>query len=172
MNRFVEVESIERSRLFRWVLPLLLAWVSATDLSASQYAADRHLLTSGVYTHHWNASDEHSKVWLIGLERIDSENSVYGLSYFKNSFNQPSLFFYPWGQIYRRPISTIKLDIKWGAGLLYGYVGKYQDKVPLNYKGFSPGLIVAGVWKLDKRREIQINLLGTAGLMFSLNYGL
>lgn len=158
--------------------PLLIFYLAVTiaifapSVNASDKSSSTYSLTSGLYTHHWNASEEHSKVWLVGIERLELDGKVSGLSYFKNSFNQPSLFVYPWGRVYRDLISASKFRLKWGAGILYGYVGEYEDKVPLNYKGFSPGLIVAGVWKLDKNRELQLNLLGTAGVMFSVNYGI
>jgi hypothetical protein len=103
------------------------------------------------------------------LEREKNGQHVAGVSYFKNSFNQPSLFIYPWG---RRYDNTIGLDgsyIKWGAGLLYGYVDEYEDKVPFNSDGFSPGIIISLGWRSVHGSEVQLNFLGTAGVMLSLN---
>ena len=34
---------------------------------------------------------------------------------------------------------------------MYGYRGEYEDKVPLNSNGFSPGLLLSLGWAFDKR---------------------
>ena len=51
--------------------------------------------------------------------------------------------------------------------------GAYEDKVPFNYNGFSPGLLLSA-WAGQFTREFsaQVNLLGSAGLMFQLSYDL
>ena len=53
------------------------------------------------------------------------------------------------------------------GGILYGYVGKYQNKVPLNEHGFSPAIIPSLGYKLTEHDSVQVKLLGTAGIMFS-----
>jgi hypothetical protein len=58
---------------------------------------------------------------------------------FSNSFGQPSAYAFA-GQRYLDPFGFENWYLQWTAGLLYGYVGEYEDKVPLNYKGFSPGI--------------------------------
>jgi hypothetical protein len=161
-----------KSKALLALLLIISLFQFTNSVDASDEKGGHYSLVSGVYTHHWTESEEHSKVWLIGLEQVRADKTLSGLAYFKNSFNQPSLFFYPWGRVYRDVLSVPSLRLKWGAGVLYGYVGEYKEKVPFNYKGFSPGLIAAAVWKLDKQKEFQVNLLGTAGLMFSINYAL
>jgi hypothetical protein len=59
---------------------------------------------------------------------------------------------------------------QWSAGLLYGYKGAYKDKVPLNYKAFSPGAVVSIGWQFDPQLSAQINAVGTAGLMLQFAY--
>ncbi len=58
-----------------------------------------------------------------------------------------------------------KLYVKWTAGILYGYRGEYQHKVPLNYGGFSPAIVPALGWEFDSKQQIQFNLLGLNGMM-------
>jgi hypothetical protein len=48
-------------------------------------------------------------------------------------------------------------------------VGKYKDKVPLNYKGLSPAIVPTVGYQINKNYSFQLNLLGTAGLMLSFN---
>jgi hypothetical protein len=161
--------------LFRSRFKVLTLLVLASNLAfsgpshAKSESDTRYSLVVGPYTHHWTRSDEHSYVWLLGVEQIDSDRRVSGISFFKNSFNQPSLFVYPWGRQYDNLMGRNSLFTKWGAGVLYGYVNEYKDKVPLNHNGFSPGLILALGWRFTPNSNMQINFLGTAGIMFSVN---
>jgi hypothetical protein len=59
------------------------------------------------------------------------------------------------------------LFVKVTAGILYGYVGQYKDKVPLNHGGFSPAIIPSIGYRLTEHDSVQVKVLGTAGLMFS-----
>ena len=52
---------------------------------------------------------------------------------------------------------------------MYGYVGKYKNKVPLNSNGFSPAVIPAIGLRLTPQISTEIHILGTAGLMFGVN---
>ena len=61
-----------------------------------------------------------------------------------------------------------KLTFKWTAGLLYGYLGEYSKRVPLNYNGFSPAVNVALAYQFTPVWGGQI-LLGGSFLMFMIN---
>ena len=56
--------------------------------------------------------------------------------------------------------------------MLYGYRGKYEDKVPLNYKGFSPGALASVGWQFSKQFAVTGHMLGDAGFMVQLSYDL
>ena len=51
----------------------------------------------------------------------------------------------------------------------YGYKGRYKDKVPLNMHGLSPGFVMSVGWQFNRRWSTQVNVLGTAGLMWQLS---
>ena len=121
------------------------------------------------YTHHFSKSPEHKTVVLVGLEREDANQKLDGLAFFNNSFGQATVYLYPWGGIYKSILGVEGLSFKWTAGLLYGYREPYEDKVPLNFKGFSPAVIPALAYEFKPGWSAQVNLLGTAGLMFQLN---
>jgi hypothetical protein len=121
------------------------------------------------YTVHFRPSDEHRSVWAIGVERQADTGWLYGGSYFRNSFGQPSGYLYV-GQRYEQLFDRPPLYFQWSAGLLYGYRGEFKNKVPLNYNGFSPGALVSLGWELDRQSALQVNLLGDAGLMFQYSY--
>lgn len=143
-------------------------WKDGFDLGTRQ--GDKLGLLVSPFTLHFRPSDEHSHVWLIGVQRERQNGALAGAAYFSNSFGQHSTYIYPWGQIYRDIFDTPRLYVKWTAGLLYGYKGKYKDKVPFNHKGFSPAVIPAIGWEFDGRRQVQLNALGLNGVM--LQFGL
>ena len=117
--------------------------------------------------HHWTDSPEHRRSFIVSLEKHHDVNQLRGLALFRNSFGQPSAYAYAayhWHGILGEP----RLSAKVSAGIMYGYTGKYEDKVPLNWNGFSPGLIPSLSYKLSQEDALQILLLGTAG--FAMGY--
>ena len=151
---------------------LLLAALEACadDVTAPAAAASaaKWQLTLSPFTQHYHPKPEHHYVWLVGIERIGTDNSLMGVAYFNNSFGQDSVYIYPWGQTYPRLWGFEKLTGKWSAGLIYGYTGKYEDKVPFNHNGYSPGFVPALSWALGSGYEAQVSFPGGAGLMFNL----
>jgi hypothetical protein len=159
---------------------ILLASVAApaADLGSEIGAAFEPLLSEqghwrglvSPYTYHFHPSDEHKPVWALGIERQLDNHWLYGGSFFSNSFGQPSGYFYLGRQ--HPGLLGLPPDIylQWSVGLLYGYVGQYKDKVPLNYKGFSPGAVLSLGWQATPRFATQLNLLGDAGVMLQFSY--
>jgi hypothetical protein len=135
----------------------------------SAHQSDEWYLGLSPVTHHYNPSNEHSPVWLIGIQRIRKSRDIVGIAYFSNSFQQPSVFIYPWGKIYRNFLGRPNVFAQWGAGLLYGYRDPYEDKVPFNHNGYSPGYIISLGYQFDNRIQTKLNLLGTAGIMFQVS---
>ena len=118
------------------------------------------------YTHHFNYSDEHKPVVLVAMDEQLPGGRFCGLSFFSNSFGQPSTYVYA-GQQFNGLFDNPKLFVKVSGGIIYGYVGKYQNKVPLNSHGFSPGVIPSIGYNFNQHDSLQMQVLGTAGLMFS-----
>ena len=124
------------------------------------------------YTEHFTYDAEHKDVLMLGLERETVDAKIDGMILFINSFGQPSAYLYPWGGVYHSIAGIKRLSFKWTAGLMYGYKEPYQNKVPLNYKGFSLAAIPALAYEFTPGWSGQVNLLGTAGLMLQLNVAL
>jgi hypothetical protein len=120
------------------------------------------------YTYHFGSDPEHEAVYAIGLERQRSDKWLWGATYFSNSFGQPSGYLY-FGQHYPDLFSVEKLFAQWTVGLLYGYKYPYEDKVPFNHNGFSPGAVLSVGWQFTREFSMQANLLGTAGLMLQMS---
>lgn len=141
------------------------SWDWRDGFSFTLNSGDRLNLIASPFTLHFRPSDEHKHVWLIGVDRERESGALSGVAYFSNSFGQSSVYVFPWGQVYRGLFDKPQIYAKWTAGLLYGYTGKYKDKVPFNHGGFSPGFVPALGWEFDSRQQIQVNLLGFNGLM-------
>ena len=52
------------------------------------------------------------------------------------------------------------------------YKGQYENKVPLNYKGFSPVGVVSMGWQFTPTYSAQVNLLGSSAVMFQVSASL
>jgi hypothetical protein len=161
------------SRFTRLCTSLLIMFsIAAHADEASDNAAEissaRWNLTLSPFTQHYHPKPEHRYVWLTGIERVDKDNSLMGVAYFSNSFGQDCVYIYPWGQTYPHLLGYEKLTGKWSAGLIYGYVKPYEDKVPLNSNGYSVGFVPALSWALGSGYEAQVSFPGGAGLMFHL----
>ncbi|MDN8616703.1 ABC transporter ATP-binding protein [Variovorax ginsengisoli] len=125
-------------------------------------------LVVGPFAVHFSNEDEHTHVYLLGLERNQPDGWMWGLSAFQNSFGQASAYAYygyRWDNLFGYPSLYFKLS----GGIIYGYVGQYKDKVPYNHDGFGLGIIPAIGYKFTKADSVQIGTLGTAGLIFTYN---
>ena len=123
------------------------------------------------HTTHYSYSEEHKRVILLGAERERADGALAGVTLFSNSFGQPSTYIFPWGKVYRDVMGYDGVFVKWTAGLLYGYKSPYENKVPLNHSGYSPGFIPGIGWE-SSRLQLQVNFLGNAGLMYQLSWKL
>ena len=123
------------------------------------------------FSHHFRYNAEHRYVWALGGEWQRSDGWLAGASYFSNSFGQPSAYVYV-GKRWPKLFGHEQLFAQASGGMLYGYRGKYEDKVPLNYKGFSPGALVGLGWQFNKNFSVTGHMLGDAGVMFQLSYDL
>ncbi len=140
---------------------------AGADGIGSKFTPSGWDLTLSPYTYHCHPSDEHEYVYAIGVIKRLEGNWIVGGSYFSNSFGQPSGYIYI-GQRYENLPGFEKWYLQWNAGILYGYVEPYEDKVPFNYNGFSPGFVPSIGYKFTDRIYGELDLLGTSGLMFTL----
>ena len=166
--------------ILRFILPVALSGLfslahadSSTrycpDLLAVKGApepAHRGEFTFSPYTYHFSNNPEHKNVVLVAIDEQLPGDRLCGISFFSNSFGQPSVYVYA-GRQFNNLLGVPQLFAKVTGGLLYGYVAPYENKVPLNYHGFSPAIIPALGYKLTQHDSVQLKFLGTAALMFS-----
>jgi hypothetical protein len=154
------------------------AVVVQPEKNAPTDSDNRWIFQISPFTQHYSPSPEHKPVRLIGIERLNGnskfwggDQSLWGASYFSNSFGQPSGYVYYGGQ-YNDLFAQERLYFKWTAGVIYGYKPPYENKVPFNRNGWSPGLIAGFGYKITPQWSIQVNALGAAAAMLSFTYEL
>ncbi|MCL2161160.1 MAG: hypothetical protein FWH56_04650 [Betaproteobacteria bacterium] len=167
------VRSVSVSLIALLIICLSLG-VNAQDAAPENSANDPYWeIQVSPYTLHWSRSSEHKNVYLLGIERnqaaapswVWADETLWGVSAFRNSFGQSSVYAYlgyRWNNLFGHQPLSFKLT----GGILYGYRKPYENKVPLNYNGFSPGIIPTVGYRLTQNDSIQIGILGTAGLIF------
>jgi len=155
---------------FKRLLAALAVGAFAQAASAEDDTFDGWEVTFSPYTYHFHYSEDHKPVVSLGVLKGLEGHWNAGGSIFSNSFGQPSVYVFI-GQRYVNPFDWKGWDkwyLQWNAGLLYGYVGEYKDKVPLNYKGFSPGFVPSMGYQFTDRIYGELDLLGNSALMFTL----
>jgi hypothetical protein len=129
-------------------------------------------LMASPYTIHYSRDPNHRPVWMIGFERERAlDGLLWGACYFSNSFGQPSAMVYGGQRLYDFSPYP-QLFAQWTAGVMYGYKGEFQDKVPFNHRGFSPGVVLALGWQFTPQYSLQANVLGNSALMFQFSVDL
>src|SRR5699024_525188 len=123
------------------VAGLLALSIADADASAAEQKRqppllelDHVLVQTSLYTTHYSPDPEHNNQQdLISVELHNSRRWLAGAAWFKNSFDQPSWFWYAGREF---PLwqqgDEFSVRAKLAGGLLRGYKGKYRDKIPFN----------------------------------------
>ena len=167
-------------RLF-WLAPVLaLALAGAAQAEGSEPCQDlwaraaspapdagqQWTLTFSPLVYHWKYDPDHKPAFIFALERRVAGNRFCGLSLFQNSFGQPSAYAYV-GQRWDHIAGLPQLSAKLAAGVIYGYTGQYEDKVPLHWNGFFPGVAPSLVYQFSPQDSLDLLVLGTAAVAFA-----
>lgn len=123
------------------------------------------------YAPHLRPSDEHKHVWAVGVERQRTDHWLAGGSFFSNSFGQPSAYLYA-GRRFPNLWGREELFGQLSAGLLYGYRGQYEKKVPFNHNGYSPGALASIGWQFNRNASFTVHAVGDAAVMFQFGWDL
>jgi hypothetical protein len=131
------------------------------------WRTDRFYFETSAYTHHWSYSPQHdnNQNLILGEWNI-TEQWLVGAAFFNNSFGQPSEFVYG-GYRFRPFEQAPQLYFKVAAGILHGYSGEFQNKIPLNSSGFAPA-IVPSVGYCVNRFCSELVIFGTAGVLVTV----
>lgn len=160
-------------RPLRWLrLMPCLALLAVCESQASLFEdGDLLMVQAAPDVIHFDSDPEHADYsWLVGLEWQSPSRWLVGAAYFNNSFDQKSQYLY-FGKSWPLDSISSNLYFKLTGGLLLGYKEPYEDKIPINKNGVGLGALPALGYKYGDF-NVQLNLLGTAGLMFTFGYDL
>ena len=153
-------------------LSLTIAYLST---AAAQETGDDAPIThtlyvqGGSYIHFDDDDDDYTGNRLfVSAELIRSDQWLYGLALFNNSFDQFSQYLYG-GYQFEFEDTFKNFHAKVTVGIIHGYKDEFQDKIPYNSSGYAPAIIPSVGWKKDKL-GVDVILLGTAGLLFTVGY--
>lgn len=122
---------------------------------------------TSVYTRHYSDDPDHNNHQkLLGIEYDDAQGWLYGGAVFRNSFDQATQYAYV-GK--RFDCNALPVYLKVSGGLLHGYRGDYQDKIPFNHFGIAPAIIPA-LGAHFGPATAELNILGAAALMLNVGW--
>jgi len=149
-----------------------LVWADKKAWEAPEpWRTDRFSVQIATGTIHFSPDDAHQQSSGVDMEYRFNEHWlegqwIGGLALFTNSFGQFSQYLY--GGLQWRPVAEHQpFYLKLTAGVIHGYHGQYQDKIPFNSTGFAPG-IVPGAGYCWNRYCAEFILLGFAALQFTI----
>lgn len=120
---------------------------------------------------HYDPDPNHNDYpWLVGLQYESATHWSAGAASFRNSFGQPSSYWYAGKRWFLGP-GAENFYFKATGGLLLGYDAPYEDKIPLNRDGVAFAVIPAVGYQFQAF-NLQLVMLGGAGFMFSLGIDL
>lgn len=110
--------------------------------AAGVWGVDDWTLQTSLYTAHFDAEPDHvNDQNLLAVEAYFKGDWLAGLALFENSFGQSSQLIYA-GKTW--PLfDSLHWYTKLTGGLLHGYEGPYENKIPLNGLGVAPVIIPA-----------------------------
>lgn len=124
---------------------------------------------TSVYTKHFKPKSAHNNNQeLIGVERHTENSYLMGGATFLHSYGKRSYYGYV-GKRY--DFVGTPFYVKLSAGLLYGYKGKYRDKIPLNRFEIAPA-VVPSLGVKYHRLGAEVVLLGAAATMINIGFEL
>ncbi len=85
----------------------------------SHEPSHRGEFTFSPYTHHFSNNPEHKKVVLVAIDEQLPGDRLCGVSFFSNSFGQPSVYVYA-GQQFNNLWGVPQLFAKVTGGIMYG----------------------------------------------------
>ena len=145
----------------------LAAPVDPLAASLPEPVLDRPVIRVSPFTYHFAHYSDHKPVVAVGLEvPMKEPGDFMGMSFFSNSFGQPSVYVYL-GSKYARPFGWERTYWHLTAGIMYGYVEPYAHKVPFNSHGFAPGIVPSFGYQLTRQSSVELSMLGFAGAMIS-----
>lgn len=152
----------------RPILLLILVLTAQTSFAENE-RKDFWQFQTSVYTKHFHPNPEHNNHQeLIGIDYNLSSGWFFGGATFRNSFRQRSVYAYA-GK--RFELEDTPFYARISGGLIHGYHGKYQHKIPMNGMGIAPAIIPSVGIQVD-RFSTEVILLGFNAMMVNVGFKL
>ena len=136
------------------------------------YIDDVSVYTS-LYTQHFSPQPEHvNDQNMFGMEMQMMNKWSYGFTAFDNSFGQRSQYLYAgyeWNIPSFTTLGALRQYFKLTGGLVHGYKGEYEDKIPFNGLGVAPAVIPTYGLKY-KNYKTEISLGGVSAFAITVGY--
>lgn len=146
---------------------LIIAGNHSIQAEEKWYEYERLYLQAGTFIHFSSSDDHDGSSLLVGLEAVKSNDWLYGLALFDNSFGQFSQYAYV-GKNWDFSGKMENFHAKLTAGIIHGYKEPWDDKIPFNSSsGWAPGLVPSFGYKKG-RLGADVMLLGNSGLLFTV----
>ncbi|MCC5902669.1 MAG: hypothetical protein JJT87_12180 [Halomonas sp.] len=164
-------------RAYPWLGGLAGIWLSASASASSLpdwppvLELDHMLVQTSLLTRHFSPDPEHTNQQdLVSIELHNPDRWLAGAAWFKNSFDQPTWYFYagrefPLGQL----TEEIHLRAKLTGGLLRGYKDEFRDKIPFNHYEIAPA-VLPSIGMQWGNFESDLIVFGTAGMMITAGW--
>lgn len=152
-------------------LAFSLGLATSAAAAATDTASSTLEFTASALTLHYHHDSKHKPVVLLGLTDVREDGRIISGAVFTNSFGQACITL-QYGQRYQNLFGRDDMYWEWTAGPMYGYVGEYKDKVPLNFNGLSPAFVPSIGHQINDRWASRLSFLGTNALMFQFSYTL
>jgi len=132
-----------------------------------------YYLQTSFYTHHYSQKDyQNNQQQLFGFERHYSDNKLNGISFFKNSYNQSTIYIYKGKSYFLAKFGNTEITAKLTYGIVHGYDdenGKYNTWMH-EMKTFPAIVFGLGLRRKPYRLEIipfaDAGIIITGGLEF------
>ena len=164
-------------------------------LGSSQVYADtkqeeghQFLVQTSLWTHHYQHDPDHNNqqelinfLWYpsstyqpqtVKNNQYDWVNHTQwfvGAATFKNSFSQRTYYAYVGGRYRFNKYEFIEPYLRLTGGLLHGYRGEYQDKVPLNKYETAP-VLVPSIGVDIQQVSLELAAFAASGVMLNIGY--
>ena len=147
------------------------SWKTAWE-APEPWRTDRFYIQTSVATVHFSSDPNHDNTqnliygeWRLPQRWLEGQ-VIVGASFFDNSFGQSSQFVF--GGLLWRPVEKVpEFYIKVAAGVIHGYEGEFQNKIPYNSSGYAPGIVPA-VGYCYNRFCGEMILFGGAGMLWTV----
>lgn len=154
--------------MFLTVFQVGKVWaLDSLNLPPTDHNQTSWYVQTSVWTTHFSPDPEHNnRQDLIGVERQEGDDWLWGGATFRNSFSQRSVYVYRGRQF---ALAETPFYAKLTAGLLWGYRGEYRDKIPLNHLGVAPAILPSVGYRWNALGAEMV-LFGVAGAMLNIGY--